>query len=58
LSAATALANQSRAFSILRSAQNRRATVTMTVGELFVFLRASTERVLRVGRGSDQTECE
>lgn len=52
----TALSNQLRAFSILRSAQNKRATTMMMLASSEVFLSASAERDLRPGRGSFQIE--
>lgn len=52
--AATARPNQSRAFSILRSVQNSRATLHSTHGSFPAFRSASADRALRVGRGSDQ----
>jgi hypothetical protein len=54
LSVAIARWNHCRAFSILPSAQNRRATVQIIIGSSEDFFSASTERALRVARGSSQ----
>ena len=50
----TARSNHCLAFSIFRSAQNRRATVQIINGSSADFLNASADRDFRVGRGSDQ----
>lgn len=52
--AAIARSNHWRAFSILRSDQNNRATVQRTRGSSDALRKASAERDLRAGRGSAQ----
>ena len=52
--AAAARSNQRRACSILRSAQNKRATLQSTHGSFPALRSASAERAFRVGRGSVQ----
>jgi hypothetical protein len=52
----TARLNQSLAFSTLPSAQKTRATLQTTSASSLAFLRASTPRAFRAGRGSAQMD--